>query len=135
MLYPVESGGDIKMQTVGTVSNYTGITERTIQYYDILKVLSLHRHNGIRILFEKDLNALLKIMTLKMLNTKVTTIKKTNLAELDFKEILISLEQLGHHLNEVMICLEKLQEEKSEEGLLTALRIVNEFINLYVNKR
>ncbi|MNW51543.1 hypothetical protein D3C74_290320 [compost metagenome] len=123
------------MQTVGTVSKLTGITERTIQYYDILKVLPLDRHDGIRVLSEQDLATLLKIMTLKILNTKVTTIKKTNLAELDFNVILAGLEQLALHLSEIMVCLDKLQEKMSEDRLLAALRIVNDFNNLYINKR
>lgn len=130
-----KTGGAIHVQTVRTVSRRTGITERTIQYYDILKVLPLHRHNGIRVLSEQDLATLLKIMILKILNTKLTTIKKTNLAELDFNTILTGLEQLDLHLSEIMVCLDKLQEKMSEDRLLAVLRVVNDFNNLYINKR
>lgn len=81
------------MYTIGCVAKRTGITERTIQYYDSLGLLTLTRIRGVRQLSEGDLTGLLTVLLLKTVNTKISDMKEMNAGNLTVTDVLRRLEE------------------------------------------
>lgn len=119
------------MYTIGSVAKWTGITERTIQYYDSLGLLTLTRIRGVRQLSERDLIGLLNILLLKAVNIKISDMKKMNAGDLAITDILSRLEEFELQLGEIMLSVEEWNKERSEDLLMNALKTTNQFVSLY----
>ncbi|MED4163054.1 MerR family transcriptional regulator [Halalkalibacterium halodurans] len=113
-----------KTYTVGEFAKLTGVTERTLRYYDQKGLLKPQRdkQSDHRYYQMKDLIPLQRILTLKSLDFSLSEIKKMMKEEYSIHETFQKQQQLlqckRDHLNHLIKCLERmLKLSKIEESI------------------
>lgn len=123
------------MYTTGFLSRTTGITERTIRYYESLGLLKPCRENSILKLNENDIFALIKILALKISHRKLNEIRCLGVEKLDIQSVSSDLEVIHLEMGELLLMLEIFEKELNPDVLLRGLRMFNVFHNKYIQKR
>ncbi|WP_261807991.1 MerR family transcriptional regulator [Paenibacillus sp. N3.4] len=137
--------------TTGQMAKQTGLTLRTLRYYDQIGLLSpsQHDHRSKRLYEKKDMMKLQKIQTLKYIGLSLDIIKNMmnddSLPEQDLrrsltmqKEILLQktahMQYVVRAINEAMDILVEKNEEidwKSLAGLIQAVNIEQDWVEQY----
>lgn len=105
-----------KKFTIGEIAKLTGVTIRTLQYYDNIKLVPLERDasSGKRYYSESDLTRLQQVLFYKSLGLKIEDIKKLVADP-------VTPEQIGHVLNrQLELSYRKLNDVKNNIALLEA---------------
>jgi DNA-binding transcriptional MerR regulator len=121
--------------TTGHLERETGITERTISYYDSLGLLSIEKCKGKRMVTDLDLIILAKIFILKITNKRIKDIKNTNLACTTIQDLMKDLEYMNDQILNLLICLERFEKEQYQrDDIFNLLNNMNIYIQKYVEK-
>ncbi|AAP11943.1 MULTISPECIES: MerR family transcriptional regulator [Bacillus] len=121
------------MYTISQLIEQTGITSRTIRYYEELGLLILEKQNGKRILNDENLLQLIKIFLMKITNKKLKDIKDIDLEKLQLTLLNQEINLLCQQLIGLSLTLEGLLEETNVEREFQLLKELNNYININVN--
>jgi DNA-binding transcriptional MerR regulator len=121
--------------TTGHLERETGITERTISYYNSLGLLSIEKCKGKRMVTDLDLIILAKIFILKITNKKIKDIRDTNLECTTIQDLMKDLEYMNDQILNLLICLERFgKEQYQRDDIFNLLNNMNIYIQKYVEK-
>lgn len=123
------------MFTIGQLSIQTGITKRTIAYYEQLGLLNLPRKKGNRVLKSEDLSVVIKIFLLKISNKTISEIKCLNLSEMAFADLKKDIEVLHQELTDVLVLLDDSLNSNDMCKRCELLKQLNKYIGQYINKK
>lgn len=121
------------MYTISQLIEQTGITSRTIRYYEELGLLILEKQNGKRILNDENLLQLIKIFLMKITNKKLKDIKDIDLEKLQLTLLNQEINLLCQQLIGLSLTLDGLLEETNVEREFQLLKELNNYININVN--
>ncbi|GAB2551690.1 MerR family transcriptional regulator [Gracilibacillus alcaliphilus] len=121
--------------TTGQFERATGITQRTISYYNQIGLLSIKKYNGKRMLTDLDLIILVKIFIMKISNRRLKDIGNTNLESLSLFDLMKDLEEMNEQILHLLICLEQFENELYQrDHIINLLYYMNIFLQEYVEK-
>jgi DNA-binding transcriptional MerR regulator len=111
----------------------TGITERTISYYNSLGLLSLEKKHGKKMMTDEDLKLLVKIFIMKITHKRLKDIRNIKLEHHPFSDLVIALENMNDQILNLLLCLDRYREELNQRDCFLLLHDLNNYIQKYIS--
>ncbi|WP_169507546.1 MerR family transcriptional regulator [Paenibacillus harenae] len=128
------SKGAFQIYTTGQLERATGITERTISYYNSLGLLSLEKKHGKKMVTNDDLILLVKIFIMKITGKKLKNIRTIVLEQKHpICELVRDLEKKNDQIIDLLIRLKQFDKKQNQnKDILPLLLHMNSFLQSYV---
>ncbi|WP_235886207.1 MerR family transcriptional regulator [Paenibacillus cymbidii] len=119
--------------TTGQLERETGITERTIAYYNSLGLLSLEKMHGKMIVTDEDLRLLVKIFLMKITHTKLKDIRRADLEHKPFAAIIRQMETMNEQVFHLSSGMERCGERPGFGDCFRLLREANHYMKTFMS--